>query len=287
MKATLLIMAAGMGSRYGGLKQLDRLGPSGETLLEYSVFDAIAQGFTKVVFIIKQELQDIFNTQIWARFKHLIEVDCVFQDIPVGRVKPWGTGEAVLRAKDAVDGPFVVINADDFYGPHAFHLAADFYKKNQDEYGMVGYPVIQTLSPYGGVSRGICRVDRDGYLKSIKECIGIRLSASGELADENEDTVDLKSIASMNFWMLQESIFAVLESSFKTFRIEHANNPAKEFYLPAVIDSLIQNGLQKIRVCVSENPWFGITYKDDKDWVQSQILSLVQKGVYPSSLWTH
>lgn len=299
MKPTLLILAAGMGSRYGGLKQIDPFGPNGETILEYSVYDAIRAGFGKVVFVIRQSFADAFKERFDEKLKGKIEVEYVFQELtklpegytcPEGREKPWGTGHAILMAKDVINEPFAAINADDFYGAPAFQCMADFFNTQVSEttYSMVGYLIKNTLSENGTVSRGICKTDQEENLIEITERHQIRReNASIAFEDENKALVEVadNTPASMNFWGFHPSLFDHLENQFKAFLDEKMDLPKSEFYIPSVVFELIKSGEVKTKVLKADSPWFGVTYPDDKSFVVEQIKKLTDARVYPPKLW--
>jgi len=298
MKPTLVVLAAGMGSRYGGLKQLDTLGPSGETIMDYSVFDAIRAGFGKVVFVIRKSFEKDFREIFVEKLQGKIEVELVFQElenIPDGisysdeRTKPWGTGHAILVTKDAVKEPFAVINADDFYGAEAYEELAKFLvsEANDEKYAMVGYRLGNTLSDFGTVSRGVCKTDAEGYLQEINERTNIA-KMDGQISyEENgvkhplEDT----DAVSMNFWGFTPGLFMHLEEKFTAFVIKNADNPKAEFYIPFVVDDLMKENKVKTRVLKSEANWFGVTYQEDRPITIEKINRLVKEGKYPPKLW--
>ncbi len=291
MQLTLVVLAAGMGSRYGGLKQLDPVGPSGETILDYSVFDARRAGFERVVFVIRRDFEAVFREQIGAKYTGRMAVDYVYQSldvlppghsVPPGREKPWGTGHATWCARDAVKGPFAVINADDFYGADSFAKLAGFLRQAApDEAAMVGFHLAQTLSESGAVSRGICAVDEAGMLRSVTEHTGIpRADVGPGRRFSGSETV------SMNCWGFVPEIFPRLGDLFVEFLREAATQgPTKaEFYLPAAISTLIERRMQSVKVLTTKSHWFGITYRDDKPGVESQLRAVVESGQYPSNL---
>ncbi|MFZ4523790.1 MAG: nucleotidyltransferase family protein [Bacteroidales bacterium] len=301
MKPTLLILAAGMGSRYGGLKQLDQVGPSGETIIDYSIYDAIRAGFGKVVFIIKESIEDDFKEVFVERLKERIAIDYVFQEtwmvpegiaIPDNRSKPWGTGHAVMMADGKIKGPFAVINADDFYGRGAFETLAAYYRDWSEEsagdYCMVGYRVANTLSEFGAVSRGVCQPDADSYLVDVVERTSIERK-DGEVAYKNEMDQNViipgDSIVSMNFWGFTPSFFNFLNKGFEEFIRKNAENLKAEFYIPSVVNDLIKTKLATVKILHCEEKWFGMTYKEDRETVVRSINELVRKGVYPENLW--
>ncbi|MDR1859882.1 MAG: nucleotidyltransferase [Bacteroidales bacterium] len=296
MKPALLILAAGMGSRYGGLKQTEPFGPSGETILEYSVFDAIRAGFGKVVFVIRQSFADEFTARFAPKLRGRIEMECVCQELdrlpsgyalPVGREKPWGTGHAILMAKDVIKEPFAAINADDFYGAQAFRTMADFliHAATPDTFGMVGYRLDNTLSPFGTVARGVCRTNAAGFLTRITEMVKIARTDTG-IRDQDTDTpLEPDTPVSMNFWGFHPALFAHLERLFIRFLDDKLNVPKAEFYIPSAVFELIKCGAVQTRVLAADSPWFGVTYPQDRPYVVEQIGRLVGEGYYPEALW--
>ncbi len=275
MDLTLVVLAAGMGSRYGGLKQLDPVGPSGEIILDYSVTDAIKAGFNKVVFVIRREMLEQFRESVGSRYEERLAVEYAFQELeplpggrvsPVGRTKPWGTGHAVLVAASVVRGPFAVINADDYYGPSGFAELARFLSAaSAGEYAMVGYRLEKTLSEHGTVSRGICRADEKGFLIDITERTAIVRTDEGIVAQGNPPVcLTGEEPTSMNFWGFTPGLFARLERLFEEFLEERGEDAKAEFYLPAAVSSLIASGEASVRLLRSEDPWFGLTYPEDK-----------------------
>jgi len=298
MKPTLLIMAAGIGSRYGSVKQMDQFGPSGESIIHYSVYDAIKAGFGKVVFIIRKSFENDFKELIGSKFNKQIDIRYVFQEIdalPAGtsyhpeRQKPWGTGHAVLLAKNEINEPFVVINGDDFYGAKAFESIANYFQNNTNSnYCMVGYILKNTLSENGYVSRGVCTSDKNSSLLDVTERTKIERIGNGIMfTDENnlQLPLDENTIVSMNFWGFYPSFFNHLENEFNTFIKENAMNVKAEFYLPAVVNRLIKEKKENATVITTDSQWFGVTYKEDKPMVIEKINELVQKNEYPKSLW--
>jgi hypothetical protein len=301
MKPTLLILAAGMGSRYGSLKQIDPVGPSGETIIDYSVFDAIRAGFGKVVFIIRKDIEDDFREVFVTKLSKHINVECVFQELdmlpegfssPAGRVKPWGTGHAILMAKNIIHEPFAALNADDFYGAGAFDVMAKYLKsltpETQTDYSMVGYDLGKTMSEHGSVSRGICRKDHDDWLIEVTERTKIAFTDHG-IADVQPglEPFPLKAndIVSMNFWGFTSTYFRQSEMLFEEFLSKSVDDPKSEFYIPLAVDKLIKQKKARIKVLRSHDQWFGVTYKEDKPLVVNKIKQLVQKGTYPEKLW--
>ncbi|ULQ57301.1 nucleotidyltransferase [Flavihumibacter rivuli] len=298
MQATLVILAAGMASRYGSLKQIQSFGPSGETILEYSIFDAIRSGFKKVVFIIRKDFENDFREIFGKKLEGRIAVDYVFQDlnafvdghpVPADRTKPWGTAHAVLCARDAVKDPFAVINADDFYGRDAFEKAYQFLSGdcNEQKYAIIGYDLMKTLSENGTVNRGVCEVDEKGNLSSIAERINISQQDGKIVCDDNREPRELPvhSSVSMNFWCFHPSIFVISEKMFHKFLQDNSANPKAEFFIPIVADEFIKKGMGTIPVIPTSAQWFGVTYKEDAPGVQKSLDELVASGEYPNNLW--
>ena len=300
MKPTLFILAAGMGSRYGGLKQLDGVGPNGETIMDYSVYDAIRAGFGKVVFVIRHDFEQEFRDKIISKYKDHIDVDVVFQDItalPAGfapnpeRTKPWGTGHAVLMGKDAIKEPFAVINADDFYGAESFQILADALCKVADKencYCMVGFQIENTLSENGTVSRGHCQVSEEGYLTGVNECHGIQRKGDKlvhTLADGTEAEFPAGAAVSMNMWGFTPDYFVHTEKAFIEFLQKNASELKSEFYIPTVVNDLITSGTVTLKVEKTPSKWFGVTYAADRPATIVQFKRLTDEGVYPQKLW--
>lgn len=303
MQPTLLILAAGMGSRYGGVKQLDQFGPHGETIIDYSLFDAIRAGFGKVVFIIREELRDDFEEVFGQKLTGKIEVDYAIQALDsyvpaelgkVNRVKPWGTGHAMLCAKDHTHTPFAVINADDFYGLESFQLIGDFLRSdtNNNLHAMVGFEVKNTLSENGSVSRGVCAVDAEGHLMSVVERTKIYMQEGGPaepqiVFEEGDGLTPLSpdTPVSMNFWGFKPSVFPLLQHQFESYAIANINSPKAEFYIPTVMMNLIQTDTGHCKVFRSKSAWFGVTYPEDKPTVQASLKQLHDSGAYPAKLW--
>ena len=299
----LLIMAAGMGSRYGGLKQMDPVGPAGEAILDYSVFDARRAGFRRVIFLIKHAIEEDFRRLVGDRISRHMEVSYAFQEldalpegftVPEGRVKPFGTGHAVLCCRELIDAPFAVINADDYYGPHAFRQAYDSLVSLRDDdqyrYMMVAYSLKNTLTENGYVARGVCETDPDGFLRNIVERTHIISSCDGPLFTEDGQTYHLlppDSPVSMNMWGFTPSLLRELESRFPVFlRTALRENPLKgEFFLPFVVNELLSEGKATARVLKSEDRWWGVTYQEDKPQVKAALKALADQGLYPSPLW--
>jgi dTDP-glucose pyrophosphorylase len=299
MKPTLVIMAAGMASRYGSMKQIQAFGPSGETIMDYSIYDAIKAGFQKVVFIIRRDFEDDFKEIFEPKLKGRIETAYVFQemdkflegyDVPEERTKPWGTSHAIMCAQEAVDAPFAVINADDFYGSDAFQKAHDFLKNecNEEVYAIIGYELAKTLSENGSVSRGVCEVDENNNLVAINERLKI-YRESGQMIYEdpegNKHPVPEDAKASMNFWCFHPSIFSFLQKGFTTFLDENIESPKAEYLIPFSADQFIKKGYGVIKVIPTSSKWFGVTYKEDAPVVQRSLNELVAQGVYPDNLW--
>lgn len=300
MKPTLFILAAGMGSRYGGLKQLDGLGPNGETIMDYSVYDALRAGFSKIVFVIRHDFEEDFRKKILSKYENHIPVEVVFQDIknvPEGvavnpeRTKPWGTNHAVLMGKDAIKEPFGVINADDFYGRESFQILADFLKKvdgKKNEYCMVGFMVENTLSENGTVSRGLCKVDEKGNLTDVVECHGI-IRKEGHLVHTLPDGTETEfpegTIVSMNMWGFTPEYFDYSQKAFMKFLKENGMELKAEFYIPTVVNDLIKDGTIELKVLSTPSRWFGVTYAADRPDTVAHIAKLVEAGEYPAKLW--
>ena len=289
---TLLVMAAGMGSRYGGLKQLDEVGPSGETIIDYSVFDAIKAGFSKVVFIIRKDFEDEFKTKISNKFSNDIQVEFVFQDIhqlpsgfslPEDRIKPWGTGHAILCASNFIDGPFNAINADDYYGRESFKTIADYYNNGNDSFSMVAFKLKKTLSDFGSVTRGLCTVNNDKLI-NVVETENLVKSKSGITSNSDLDLIGDEPV-SMNMWGFTPAIFDYLNKMFEVFLSKNIHDIKSEFLIPSVINDLINSGDELVQVLYSKSSWFGVTYKQDKSYVVQQIQNLVNSGFYPHKLF--
>ena len=298
MKPTLLILAAGMGSRYGGIKQMDSFGPSGETIIDYSIYDAIQSGYGKIVFIIREDFSEAFKNTFEPKLKGRIETEYVFQEmdsftngfeIPIDRTKPWGTAHAVLCAKDAINEPFAVINADDFYGRDAFEKSAKFLNEqvNPQTYCIIGYQLSKTLSENGTVSRGVCEVDSNGNLISIVERIKVYREQNRIVYEENDIKKELSADTpvSMNFWGFDPSIFNFTQELFLKFLRENGKNIKSEFFIPIIGDAFIGDQNHKIKVINTSAQWFGVTYREDAPEVQKSIQSLIDGGAYPKKLW--
>ena len=293
LKPTLLVLAAGMGSRYGGLKQLDAVGPNGETILDYSVHDAMAAGFGKVVFVIRRDFETQFRQVVGARYEALIQVEYVFQElttvpegfeVPATRSKPWGTGHAILMAQDVINEPFGVINADDFYGRDAYQQLAQFLSDSHgaQEHAMVAYPLRNTLSEHGTVSRGVCRTDEANQLLSVEEVTAISKTDTGAQAGKINFTGE--ELVSMNLWGFQCSIFDALNAQFREFLSAHGEEAKSEFFIPFVVDEEIKNGRSQVTVLRTNSQWTGVTSREDKAAVEAFIQQLITEGVYPNKL---
>ena len=299
MKPTLLILAAGMGSRYGGLKQLDALGPSGETIMDYSVYDALRAGFGKIVFVIRKDFEDEFRQKVISKYENHVDMEVVFQELdalPAGfaplpdRTKPWGTGHAVLMGKDVINEPFAVINADDYYGAESFQILADLLRSlegKKGEYGMVGFKIENTLSENGGVSRGHCQVSPEGYLTGVNECHGIQLKDGKliQIVDEKEVEFPAGANVSMNMWGFTPDYFDYSEKEFIKFLNERGNELKSEFYIPTVVNNMISDGSATLAVRETPSKWFGVTYAADRPATVARFRQLADEGVYPEKLF--
>jgi NDP-sugar pyrophosphorylase family protein len=301
---TLVVMAAGIGSRYGGLKQIDPVGPSGEVVLDYSVFDALRAGFGRVVFIIRKDIEDDFREKIGRRIERAADTAYVFQSldrlppgfvVPEGRKKPWGTAQAILSCRDSVQTPFLAINADDYYGRTAFeamagHLGRESGGSGRHEFAMVGYRLANTLSEHGTVARGVCTATADGYLVGIRELLKIRKCGDAVEHTENDADwmpLDPGSWTSMNFWGFTPSLFTELEARFPEFlRTNAAAVQKAEFLIPEVVGALLREGRARVRVLPTQERWFGVTYPEDRPAFRAAVLKLVDAGIYPRDLWS-
>ena len=300
MKPTLLILAAGMASRYGSMKQIDGFGPNGETIIDYSIYDAIKAGFGKISFIIREEFAEPFKAIFEPKLKGRIETDYVFQsfdlkpfgiDKEIERAKPWGTAHAVSAAHNQINEPFCVINADDFYGYDSFEKMAKFLttEVSDDTYSLIGYQIDRTLSDYGSVSRGVCKVDDNGNMVEINERTEVYFKEDGSVAYKDatgEHALSNDTRVSMNFWGFTPAVFKQSEPMFKEFVEANESNPKSEFFIPLVADGLIKSGEASFKVIPTGSKWFGVTYKEDKPIVQKSISDLVENGTYPANLWT-
>ncbi|MFQ5988606.1 MAG: sugar phosphate nucleotidyltransferase [Candidatus Methylomirabilales bacterium] len=301
MNPTLVMMAAGVGSRYGGMKQLDTVGPYGEALLEYSVYDAIRAGFGKVVFVIRQDIDTLFRDTIGKRIEGRIAVEYMYQEldqipapfaVPTNRQKPWGTGHAILVAAEAVEEPFAAINADNFYGAHSFQLLGDYLRRMKDldsfDYAMVGFVLRETLSEFGSVNRAVCQVDANGSLQSIRELANIESHGDrAKYCDADGQVYYLSGdeMVSRNMWGFSRSIFGQLKDEFADFLREQGSDPESEFLIPTVVGTLIARREARVKVLRGRDRGFGVTYTKDKPSVLRNIQDLIAQGVYPGRLW--
>ena len=296
-KPTLLVLAAGMGSRYGGLKQIDPVGPNGETIIDYSIHDALRAGFGKLVFVIRRDIEAQFREIVGARFEKRIAVEYVFQEldklpagftVPPGRSKPWGTAHAILMAADTVREPFAAINADDFYGAESYRLLAQHLTSGSPDYAMVGFTLRNTLSDFGSVARGICRVNGDHCLQSVVELTKIErdgngakdTSAAGEITRLTGDEA-----VSMNMWGFTPALFPQLQECFETFMKRSGHELRSECYIPSAVNDLVLAGQARVKVLRTEDSWFGVTYREDRPRVGASVRQLVTRGDYPERLW--
>lgn len=303
MKPSLVILAAGMGSRYGGLKQMDEFGPNGETIIDYSIYDAIQAGFGKVVFVIRESFREAFIEFFKNKFDDKIDVVFVTQElshlpegftVPEGREKPWGTAHAVQMAKGVVNEPFLVINADDYYGKGAYKVAADFFNQFPLEpdtkklYNVIGYRLLNTLSEYGTVNRGVCQGDEHGNLTAIEECKKIMKEKDGVIRyPDGDGQKELKEddIVSMNMWGFYPSYFDFFDREFSKFLTKEGKELTSEYYIPDLIDLLIETKEAEVKILSSDSSWFGVTYQDDKPHVVAKLEKMIEEGLYPKDLW--
>jgi UTP-glucose-1-phosphate uridylyltransferase len=299
MKPTLLILAAGMGSRYGGLKQIDGIGPNDEPIIEYSIYDAIKAGFGKIVFVIREEFDAEFR-KIFDAFNHRIQIEYVYQPVNVKvdglnlveRTKPWGTSHAVLVAKDIINEPFAVINADDYYGANSFKIMAEFLLNDcsESQMSMIGYILENTLSENGTVNRGVCKVDVNQNLAEVNERVKLARQ-NGKVAynigsDEPIGEVDPKSYVSMNYWGFHPSIFKEIEKGLRQFMEENADHPTAEYYIPEIVTTKIQSKEIAFSIIPTNDNWFGVTYKEDKHMAIETLNKHIENGIYPKKLWS-
>jgi choline kinase len=294
---TLLVMAAGMGNRYGGLKQLEPVGPAGETIIDYSVFDALRAGFDKLVFVIRRDLDEVFRRNIGSRYERRIQVVYVYQDlsavpsgfaVPPGRKKPWGTGQAILSAAEVISEPFAAINADDFYGSQSFRVMAEHLRSGTDDYAMVGFVLRNTLSDFGSVARGVCRVGAGSLLENVMEIRKIVKDNEGATyTDALGQTRHLSGseTVSMSMWGFTPALFRQLRAQFLDFMRAHGHEEDSEFLIPTVVSALVDSGQARCRVLPTTASWFGVTYQDDRPLVVEGIRRLVARGDYPADLW--
>ena len=290
---TLLVMAAGMGSRYGGLKQLDAVGPSGETIIDFSVYDAIRAGYNKVVFIIRKDFEKQFRQKISNKYKNKIDVEIVHQDLndlprsfrcPNERSKPWGTGHAILAARNAISEPFVAINGDDFYGKESFEVISNYYSSVNSGFAMAAFQLDKTLSENGSVSRGICE-QNSNELVTVVETHDIKKNSVGIIECNRDISLSGNELVSMNMWGFTPTLFDHLEKMFNDFLTDNISDLKSEFLIPSVINDLIEKNIEKVKVLKTQSTWFGVTYVEDKAFVESQIKELIQSGEYPVSLF--
>jgi len=290
---TLLVMAAGMGSRYGGLKQLDEVGPNGETIIDFSVYDAIRAGYNKVVFIIREDFEKQFKEKISNKYEDKIKVEIVYQDLhdlpnsfscPKDRSKPWGTGHAILAARNVISEPFAAINGDDFYGRESFKIISDHYSSVNSGFAMAAFQLDKTLSDYGSVSRGICEQNLN-QLVTVVETHGIKKSSAGNIECDRDISLLGNELVSMNMWGFMPSIFDHLEKMFNEFLDENISDLKSEFLIPSVVNDLIEKNIEKVQVLKTKSTWFGVTYIEDKPFVKNQIKELIQTGIYPEKLF--
>ena len=290
---TLLVMAAGMGSRYGGLKQLDAVGPSGETIIDFSVYDAIRAGYNKVVFIIREDFEKQFKEKISNKYQDKIKVEIVYQDLhdlpnsfscPKDRSKPWGTGHAILAARNVIPEPFAAINGDDFYGRESFKIISDHYSSVNSGFAMAAFQLDKTLSDYGSVSRGICEQNLN-QLVTVVETHGIKKSSAGDIECDRDISLLGNELVSMNMWGFMPSVFDHLEKMFNEFLDENISDLKSEFLIPSVVNDLIEKNIEKVQVLKTKSTWFGVTYIEDKPFVKNQIKELIQTGIYPEKLF--
>ncbi|MGH7993615.1 MAG: nucleotidyltransferase family protein [Limisphaerales bacterium] len=297
MKPTLLILAAGMGSRYGGLKQLDAVGPNGETIIDYSIFDAVRAGFGRLVFVIRRDIESAFKQTVGARFEKQVRVEYVYQEldklppgflVPAKRKKPWGTGHAVLMAADAIQEPFGVINADDFYGGNSFRVLGEYLQSGSRHYAMTAFLLRNTLSEHGSVSRGVCREDTDVFLQNVTELTGLEKDGAGARYRDELGTVrrlNGNELVSMNLWGFTPTLFDHLRDQFVKFLQECGTEEKAEYYIPAAVNTLIATGRERCRLLRTPDSWLGVTYREDRPAVIEGIRYLIARGDYPKRLW--
>jgi NDP-sugar pyrophosphorylase family protein len=295
--SSLVILAAGMGSRYGGLKQIDPVGPAGETIIDYSIYDAIRAGFGKVVFVIRKDIEGAFREIVGGRFEGRVAVEYVFQEldkvpagfvVPMGRTRPWGTMHAILMAAEVVREPFAVINADDFYGAESYRVLAEYLRLGAEDYAMAGFVLRNTLSEFGTVARGVCKVSKEGYLESIAELTAI--GRDGDHAKNTDGDGKVTELTgdepvSMNFWGFTPEIFEQLKEHFGKFLEANGSDLKKECYIPSTVNEIMVSGQGQVKVLRSNDSWFGVTYREDHGHVVESIQKLVKDGIYPEKLW--
>jgi hypothetical protein len=295
---TLLVLAAGMGSRYGGLKQIEPVGPGGETIIDYSIYDALRAGFGKLVFVIRKDIEEPFKQIVGARFEKRVAVEYVLQEldklpagfeVPAGRTKPWGTTQAILLANDVIHEPFAAINADDFYGAEGYRALARHLQSTTKDYAMVGFTLRNTLSDFGSVARGVCQVDADGYLGHVVELTGVErdgTDARNKDADGHEVKLSGDSVVSMNMWGFTPAVFAQLEENFRKFLELNGSSLRSECYIPMSVGELVSSGQARVKVLPTHDSWFGVTYREDQPRVVESIKRLIHDGLYPERLWS-
>lgn len=302
MKPTLLVLAAGLGTRYGGLKQIEAIGPYSQTIIDYSIYDAIRAGFGRMVFVIRHYFEDEFREKVSSKFDGFVETAYAYQELdaclgdfrlPADREKPWGTGHAILVCRDVIHEPFAVVNADDYYGAHSLRAIAGFLTGSDvmaAKYAMVGYILRNTLSEHGGVSRGVCQCDEQMFMRKVVECKRIEKAGAGaRYLDGNGTSHDLTGdeIVSMNLWGFQPSIFPHLQSQFERFLRTRGGEAKAEIYIPSVVDTLVSEGKASVKVLQTHDTWFGVTYREDRDMAIKCIHTLIAEGIYPERLWGH
>jgi Nucleotidyl transferase len=295
---TLLVLAAGMGSRYGGLKQIDPVGPTGETIIDYSIYDALRAGFGKLVFIIRKDIEDAFRETVGSRFEKRVAVDYVFQSlddipsrfaVPSGRTKPWGTTQAILLAESAIHEPFAAINADDFYGAESYRILAGHLTSGSPDYAMVGFILRNTLSDFGSVARGVCQVTGEDYLQNIVEMTKIERDGNGARNTDAAGNITKLSgdePVSMNYWGFIPSVFDQLKADFEKFLERNGSDLKAECYIPNTVGELVTAGAARVKVLRSRDSWFGVTYREDRPRVIESVRRLIANGVYPERLWS-
>jgi len=300
MKPTLLVLAAGLGTRYGGLKQIDAVGPHGQTIIDYSIYDGIRAGFSKMAFVIRHYFEAEFREKVSSKFDRFVETVYAYQELdaclgdfrlPQDRTKPWGTGHAILVCRDLIHEPFAVVNADDHYGVHSLQTIADFltHAKTTADHAMVGYVLRNTLSQHGGVSRGVCQCDEQMFLRSVVECKKIERTTTGVEYVDGDGKVRVLTgdeIVSMNLWGFQPSIFSHLQRQFERFLRDHGGESKAEMYIPSVVDTVVADGAARVKVLQTHDTWFGVTYRQDRDMATQYIHKLIAAGVYPERLWS-
>ncbi|MGH7978291.1 MAG: nucleotidyltransferase family protein [Limisphaerales bacterium] len=296
MEQTLVVLAAGMGSRYGGLKQMEPIGASGETIIDYSIYDAMRAGFVKVVFVIRRDIERPFRELIGARFEKKVAVEYVLQEldklppgfsVPANRIKPWGTGHAILMAADAVCSPFAAINADDFYGVNSFQILAEHLRSGSTDFAMIGFVLRNTLSEFGSVARGVCGTMKNGFLESITEITGIKREGPGIRGiGPHGQVIPLTGdeTVSMNMWGFTPSLFAELRGRFEAFLCKSGNEQKSEFYIPSAINEIVRARTARVNVLPTPDSWFGVTYREDRPFVADGIRRLIERGDYPGKL---